>query len=105
MPGSELYVGLSTGAIDGVIYGGPMEYVGMKLFEVAKYYTKLNVLNPGYTDCLLMNMDKWNALSTRQNSTLPSYPQLNQNNYVMKLKSYGKKKRKNPHVRKKQSNC
>ncbi len=63
MPGSELYVGLSTGAIDGVIYGGPMEYVGMKLFEVAKYYTRLNVLNPGYTDCLLMNMDKWNTLS------------------------------------------
>lgn len=63
MPGSELYVGLSTGAIDGVIYGGPMEYVGMKLFEVAKYYTRLNVLSPGYTDCLLINMDKWNALS------------------------------------------
>lgn len=66
MPGSELYVGLSTGAIDGVIYGGPNEYVGMKLFEVAKYYTALNMINPGYTDCLLMNMDKWNALDKAQ---------------------------------------
>ncbi len=63
MPGSELYVGLSTGAIDGVIYGGPLEYVGMKLYEIAKYYTRLNVLSPGYVDCLLMNLDKWNALS------------------------------------------
>lgn len=63
LPGSELYVALSTGAIDGAIYGGPMEYVGMKLFEIATYYTRLNVLNPGYTDCLLMNMDKWNDLS------------------------------------------
>lgn len=63
MPGSELYVGLSTGAIDGVIYGGPNEYVGMKLYEVAKHYTALNMINPGYTDCLLMNMDKWNSLS------------------------------------------
>lgn len=63
MPGSELYVGLSTGAIDGVIYGGPLEYVGMKLYEVAKYYTALNMITPGFTDCLLMNMDKWNGLS------------------------------------------
>lgn len=66
MPGSELYVGLSTGAIDGVIYGGPNEYVGMKLFEVAKYYTKLNMINPGYVDCVLMNMDKWNSLTAAQ---------------------------------------
>ncbi len=63
LPGSELYIALSTGKIDGAIYGGPMEYVGMKLYETAKYYTKLNVLNPGYTDCVLMNLDKWNALS------------------------------------------
>lgn len=63
LPGSELYVGLSTGAVDGVIFGGPNEYVGMKLYEIAKYYTALNMINPGYTDCLLMNMDKWNSLS------------------------------------------
>ncbi|MBS9778512.1 MAG: TRAP transporter substrate-binding protein DctP [Gammaproteobacteria bacterium] len=63
LPGSELYIALQTGKIDGAIYGGPMEYVGMKLYETAKYYTKLNVLNPGYTDCVLMNMEKWNALS------------------------------------------
>lgn len=66
MPGSELYVGLSTGAIDGVIYGGPNEYVGMKLYEVATHYTSLNMINPGYTDCVLMNMDKWNSLSAEQ---------------------------------------
>ncbi len=66
LPGSELYVGLSTGAIDGVIYGGPNEYVGMKLYEVAKHYTSLNMINPGYTDCLLMNMDKWNSLDAAQ---------------------------------------
>lgn len=66
MPGSELYVGLSTGAIDGVIYGGPNEYVGMKLYEVAQNYTALNMINPGYTDCLLINMDKWNSLTDAQ---------------------------------------
>lgn len=66
MPGSELYVGLSTGAIDGVIYGGPSEYKQLKLFEPAKYYTYLNMVNPGYTDDVLMNMDKWNSLSDPQ---------------------------------------
>ncbi len=63
MPGSELYVGLSTGAIDGVIFGGPSEYKQMKLFEAAKHYTYLNMVNPGYTDDVLMNLDKWNSLS------------------------------------------
>lgn len=66
MPASELYVGLSTGAIDGVIYGGPNEYFGMKLYEVAKYYTTIDMVSPGYTDCLLINMDKWNAFSDEQ---------------------------------------
>lgn len=63
MPASELYVGLSTGAIDGVIYGGPIEYASMKLFEVAKYYTELNMIDPGFTDTILINKDTWNALS------------------------------------------
>ncbi len=63
MPASELYVGLSTGTIDGVIYGGPIEYTGMKLFEVAKYYTTLNMINPGFTDTILINKDKWDSLT------------------------------------------
>lgn len=66
MPASELYVGLSTGTIDGVIYGGPIEYTGMKLFEVAKHYTALNMLSPGFVDCVLINKDKWASLSASQ---------------------------------------
>ncbi|MAC47009.1 TRAP transporter substrate-binding protein DctP [Oceanospirillum beijerinckii] len=63
LPGSELYVGLSTGAIDGVIYAGTNEYLSMKLYETAKYYTSLNMVSPGYTDQMLINMDKWKSLS------------------------------------------
>lgn len=63
MPASELYVGLSTGAIDGVIYGGPIEYVSMKLYEVAKYYTNLNLISPGFTETILINLDKWKSLT------------------------------------------
>ncbi len=66
MPGSELYVGLSTGAIDGCIFGGPLEYRTMKLFEAAKHYTYLNMLNPGYTDDVLINQKKWKSMSDAQ---------------------------------------
>lgn len=63
MPASELYVGLSTGTIDGCIYGGPVEYYGLKLYEVAKYYTTLDMLHPGFSDCMLVNLESWNALT------------------------------------------
>lgn len=70
MPSSELYVGLSTGAIDGCIYGGPIEYVGMKLYEVAKNYTKLGLINPGFTECILVNQDTWNGLTPENQKVL-----------------------------------
>ncbi len=63
LPAGELYIGLSTGVIDGAIYGGPIEYEQLKLNEAAKYYTRLNMLMPGWTDTFLANPDKWNALS------------------------------------------
>lgn len=63
MPASELYVGLSTGSIDGVIYGGPIEYTNMKLFEVAKHYTELDMIDPGFTDSILINKDTWDSLT------------------------------------------
>jgi len=70
MPGSELYVGLSTGAIDGLIFGGPIEYKTMKLFEAAKHYTYLNMLDPGYTDDVLINKAKWDSMTEAQQKTL-----------------------------------
>lgn len=70
MPASELYVGLTTGAIDGVIYGGPQEYKSMKLYEAAKYYTYLNMVSPGFTDQLLINKKKWDSLTDAQRKIL-----------------------------------
>ena len=66
MPGSELYVGLSTGVIDGCIFGGPLEYKSMKLFEAASHYTRLNMVNPGYADGVLINQKKWESFSDAQ---------------------------------------
>ncbi|WP_432470319.1 TRAP transporter substrate-binding protein DctP [Amphritea sp. HPY] len=63
LPGGELYLGLSTGTIDGVIYAGTNEYKAMKLYESAKYYTFLGMVNPGYADDMLINKAKWDSLS------------------------------------------
>lgn len=63
LPSQELYVALSTGVIDGVIYGGSLEYKALKLHETAKHYTKLNMINPGYSDSMLINKAKWDSLS------------------------------------------
>src|SRR5690625_6195823 len=57
LPAEELYVGLSTGVIDGVLYGGPLEYEQLKLNEVAKHYTTLNLLYPGWTENIIINQD------------------------------------------------
>ncbi|HEY9037854.1 MAG TPA: TRAP transporter substrate-binding protein [Roseovarius sp.] len=63
LPAGELYIGLSTGVIDGAIYGGPIEYQQLKLNETATHYTRLNMLMPGWTDTYLANPEKWNNLS------------------------------------------
>lgn len=70
LPSQELYVALSTGAIDGVIYGGPLEYTVLKLVEVAKHYTTLNMITPGWTDNLLIGQKKWDALSDEHKAIL-----------------------------------
>lgn len=68
LPAEELYVGLSTGVIDGVLYGGPLEYEQLKLNEVAKHYTSLNLLNPGWIETIIINQKVWNKMSDEQQS-------------------------------------
>ncbi len=63
LPAQELYIGMSTGVIDGAIYGGPIEYEQLKLHETATNYTYLNMLMPGWTETFLANPDSWNELS------------------------------------------
>jgi len=70
LPAEELYVGLSTGVIDGVLYGGPVEYEQLKFNEVATNYTFLNLLNPGWTDTIIVNSNVWEKLSEEQQSIL-----------------------------------
>lgn len=76
LPGEELYVGLSTGVIDGAIYGGPVEYEQLKLNEVANYYTDIQLLNPGWIETALINPNTWEKMTAEQQEILTS--ELNQ---------------------------
>jgi TRAP-type C4-dicarboxylate transport system substrate-binding protein len=70
LPAEELYVGLSTGVIDGLIYGGPKDYAELKLNEAAEYYTHLNVLYPGWTTTIIANPRFWEGLSAKERNVL-----------------------------------
>lgn len=72
LPGEELYVGLSTGVIDGAIYGGPVEYEQLKLNEVANYYTDIQLLNPGWIETALINPNTWEKMTAEQQEILTS---------------------------------
>jgi TRAP-type C4-dicarboxylate transport system substrate-binding protein len=89
LPPEELYTALGSGTIDGLIYGGIYDYYTMKMQEVAKYYTELNLMYPGYVDDLLINMKLWQSLPPdiqallefgmvdRQNHLMMTYVQRN----------------------------
>jgi len=62
VPVEETYVALSTGTVDGCIYGGAAGYRDMKFDEVAKYYYKPPVLACAVCNQFI-NMDLWNSLS------------------------------------------
>ncbi|AYF34644.1 MAG TPA: ABC transporter substrate-binding protein [Halomonas sp.] len=70
IPGEELYVALSTGVIDGAIYGGPVEYEQLRINEVAGYYTDINLLNPGWTENAFINPRTWERMSEEQQQIL-----------------------------------
>jgi TRAP-type C4-dicarboxylate transport system substrate-binding protein len=70
IPGEELYIALSTGVIDGAVYGGPIEYQQLRINEVAGYYTDLNLLNPGWTENMLINPGVWEQMSDEQQQIL-----------------------------------
>ena len=60
-PAAELYTSLSTGIVDGVIYGCATDYTDLGLFEVATYIIKPTVYNPA-CDLYLVSLDLWNSL-------------------------------------------
>ncbi len=61
MPPEDIYLALSTGQIDGVLYGGAFEYKTMKFIEVAKYYNTTPIVNP-LVDNFMINQKLWGNL-------------------------------------------
>ncbi|MBN1829503.1 MAG: TRAP transporter substrate-binding protein DctP [Deltaproteobacteria bacterium] len=60
IPAEEVYMAISTGTLDGVIYGGAMSNSTMSYQEVAPYYMvpPINIANQN----LIMGMKQWNSL-------------------------------------------
>ena len=59
--GSELYLSLKTGVVEGAHWGAAQGALTMKLCEVAKYYIQPNLAMSG-TDVIIINKDSFNAL-------------------------------------------
>ncbi|SDP43581.1 TRAP transporter substrate-binding protein DctP [Desulforhopalus singaporensis] len=58
---SEMYLALSTGQVDGVLFGGALDYQAMKLSEVAGYYSATPIVDP-IIDSFIVNPKLWNKL-------------------------------------------
>ena len=61
MPPEDIYLGLTTGVVDGVIFGGASEYELMKLYEAAEYYNISPIFSPAI-DAIIINPKKWQSL-------------------------------------------
>jgi TRAP-type C4-dicarboxylate transport system substrate-binding protein len=71
MKPEEMYLALSTGQIDGVLYGGAAEYAEMSFQEVAPYYCSTYILNP-ITDAMFINKKLWESLPENLKAVIES---------------------------------
>jgi TRAP-type C4-dicarboxylate transport system substrate-binding protein len=62
LPSEEFYTALSTGVVDGVIFGSEYAYASLKLQEQASYIADMKILNP-MTSAFIINKKAWNSLS------------------------------------------
>ncbi|SDP84002.1 TRAP transporter substrate-binding protein DctP [Desulforhopalus singaporensis] len=61
LPLEDIYLALTTGQIDGVLFGGANEYKMMKFYEAAKFYIANPILDP-IVDSYFMNKKVWDSL-------------------------------------------
>ena len=61
MPPEDVYLALSTGQIDGTLYGAPFEYAINKFYEVAPYILMTPILNP-ITDGVFIRQNLWDDM-------------------------------------------
>ena len=61
MPPEDIYLALTTGQIDGVLYGSAFEYKETKYYEGGRFFNASPVLNP-IVDTLVINQKLWDSL-------------------------------------------
>ncbi|WP_319547499.1 TRAP transporter substrate-binding protein DctP, partial [Desulfogranum marinum] len=61
MPPEDIYLALTTGQIDGVLYGSAFEYKTTKYYEGARFFNTSPVLDP-IVDNLVINLELWNSM-------------------------------------------
>ena len=70
IPGGELYQALSSGALDGLEWVGPMADERAGFQEVAKVYYTAGFHEPGSALAANVNLDVWNDLTPQQKAIL-----------------------------------
>lgn len=61
MPPEDIYLALTTGQIDGVIYGSAFEYKETKYYEGGRFFNMTPILNP-IVDTLVINQKLWDSM-------------------------------------------
>lgn len=61
MPPEDIYMALTTGQIDGVVYGSPAEYKENKFYEAAPWINVTPLIDP-ITDTLIINKKTWEKM-------------------------------------------
>ncbi|MBD0865206.1 MAG: TRAP transporter substrate-binding protein [Rhodobacteraceae bacterium] len=70
IPGGELYQALSSGALDGLEWVGPMADESAGFQEIAKVYYTAGFHEPGAALACNVNLDVWNELSDQHKAIL-----------------------------------
>lgn len=60
LPPEDIYLSLTTGQIDGVVYGSAAEYKESKFYEVAPYINVTPIIDP-IADSLIINKKRWDS--------------------------------------------
>ena len=61
MPPEDIYLALTTGQIDGVLYGSAFEYKETKYYEGGRFFNTTPVLDP-IVDTLVVNQKVWDSM-------------------------------------------
>lgn len=90
MPPEDLYLAMSTGQIDGVLYGAAYEYKLNKYYEVAPYLLETPITNP-LVDHMVMNLKLWESMPPDLQKIIKmATDKMRWHHYLMVVSNYAK---------------